>query len=538
MHRILTLRTSYSGDARISIHVYYLSDWQRKSQLLALAKLLQRPTAENVTEVLIHELKTRLSLNESGLAQRIILGAADGARTLQGSASGVLHRVRQAAAPWALQMHCMAHRIDLCAEAIDNHAVAGRVVDLLRKAYDLFSRSPNRKQLLEANQTALGLPKLVMLRDVATRWISHFRPLERVLGNLSPLLLTCADIQDGKAGNSKATSSELMERLTNYSTIIAAAALRPLLYELQILIKLLQVQDVYIVDLMDSIAAATSKIQSLYDSLTGFAGTEFLDFLRLTTPSHQQCPIVQTYDIHGSRVMAYKIVRPSGSEDLFTVYAEVPSSGRKGTSKRPREFQQEEIPAITQHVRFQVEKCATAVIAQLQERMGEPELLRSLGIVFPQTFDAFDAASFQVMVDTFSSHFGVGKNCLEPPIDSLQLKVQQEDFVKFALERAVIVKADPEDAIPRVVRFWRSLDQFETVRKLCPSWFVAAQIALTVVSGSVADERVFSAMNFVKNDLRNRLSTHLESCVQTYTQDLFDISTFPYNEMPQSTEDE
>jgi hypothetical protein len=76
-----------------------------------------------------------------------------------------------------------------------------------------------------------------------------------------------------------------------------------------------------------------------------------------------------------------------------------------------------------------------------------------------------------------------------------------------------------------------TLSQFATIRHLCPQWFTAAEICLTVVCGSVADERVFSAMNFIKNDIRNRLETHLDACVQVYTQDLFDVQSFPYHEL-------
>jgi hypothetical protein len=113
----------------------------------------------------------------------------------------------------------MAHRIDLCAGAMDGQPVAASVFSLLQAVYALCSRSPLRSQLLEQRQVSLGLPKLVMLRDVATRWISHFRPLERCLSNIAPLLLTCADIQDGKAGKCTAAADELLGRLTNYSTV-------------------------------------------------------------------------------------------------------------------------------------------------------------------------------------------------------------------------------------------------------------------------------------------------------------------------------
>jgi hypothetical protein len=74
-------------------------------------------------------------------------------------------------------------------------------------------------------------------------------------------------------------------------------------------------------------------------------------------------------------------------------------------------------------------------------------------------------------------------------------------------------------------------DSFKTkplCRKRCPEWFKAAHIALTVVSGSVADEPVFSAMDFIKSEERNRLHAHLEACVQVYTQDMSTMAKFSY----------
>jgi hypothetical protein len=51
-------------------------------------------------------------------------------------------------------------------------------------------------------------------------------------------------------------------------------------------------------------------------------------------------------------------------------------------------------------VKEQVEKYAKAVVQQLRSRMGESDLLRSLGVVFPRTFDNFDFDAFTAMTDT------------------------------------------------------------------------------------------------------------------------------------------
>ena len=37
-------------------------------------------------------------------------------------------------------------------------------------------------------------------------------------------------------------------------------------------------------------------------------------------------------------------------------------------------------------------------------------------------------------------------------------------------------------------------------------------------------------MNFVRNDQRNRLSTHVEACVRLKVQTQFDLTSFPFEE--------
>ena len=71
----------------------------------------------------------------------------------------------------------------------------------------------------------------------------------------------------------------------------------------------------------------------------------------------------------------------------------------------------------------------------------------------------------------------------------------------------------------------------ETERTLAfPEYFKLARIALTMVSGSVEEERVFSAMNFIKSDRRTRLQEeHMDVCVRAFTlRDLFPPNEFPF----------
>ena len=50
-----------------------------------------------------------------------------------------------------------------------------------------------------------------------------------------------------------------------------------------------------------------------------------------------------------------------------------------------------------------------------------------------------------------------------------------------------------------------------------------------LVPGSVEEERTFSTMGFIKDKLRNRLGEqHLNTVVSLKTQQLYDLSTFPF----------
>jgi hypothetical protein len=56
-----------------------------------------------------------------------------------------------------------------------------------------------------------------------------------------------------------------------------------------------------------------------------------------------------------------------------------------------------------------------------------------------------------------------------------------------------------------------------------------AELAVVTVFGSVEDERTFSTLSFIKNKLRNRLSTHLPLVVGMHAQEFYGIEDFPYD---------
>ena len=78
--------------------------------------------------------------------------------------------------------------------------------------------------------------------------------------------------------------------------------------------------------------------------------------------------------------------------------------------------------------------------------------------------------------------------------------------------------------------FWRRLMVTPTATMNMSECGVLAELALVMVPGSVEAERMFSTMTFIKDNLRNRLTTHLSPCACIYSQHTYTLSNFPYAE--------
>ena len=77
-------------------------------------------------------------------------------------------------------------------------------------------------------------------------------------------------------------------------------------------------------------------------------------------------------------------------------------------------------------------------------------------------------------------------------------------------------------------RFWRELCLNAKFKVDCSEYLVLAELAFVMVPGSVEDERLFSAMNFIKNDLRNRLKNpHLTATVRLFFSRQLNGEDFP-----------
>lgn len=77
-------------------------------------------------------------------------------------------------------MWCHAHRSQLAAKVLADVPIVAQLSMAATSISGYFSRSPKRLGELQSVTVPLGLGCIRPLRNVATRWISLMRPLERI----------------------------------------------------------------------------------------------------------------------------------------------------------------------------------------------------------------------------------------------------------------------------------------------------------------------------------------------------------------------
>ena len=144
--------------------------------------------------------------------------------------------------------------------------------------------------------------------------------------------------------------------------------------------------------------------------------------------------------------------------------------------------------------------------------------------------------------------YGVPKGVGDPPrlvpavLDAKELQRQARFMWELAPRVCKLVHKEymadeatqggrPDPSMPGfTTMFWRRLMATSMAAANLSEWAVLAELALVMVPGSVEAERMFSTLSFLKNKLRNRLTTHLSPCARIYNQSSYTLADFPFHE--------
>lgn len=125
-------------------------------------------SADSIATRVVAVLSVVGGLSEAAIASKLVCVATDGASVMTGIHNGVTTQL-QRWAPFLVPIHCMAHRTNLAAAALEQAPMVQEVVQLLRSLHKFFARSPKRSAHLQAAARRAGTKGLRMLKDVETR---------------------------------------------------------------------------------------------------------------------------------------------------------------------------------------------------------------------------------------------------------------------------------------------------------------------------------------------------------------------------------
>ncbi|KAJ9528162.1 hypothetical protein QJQ45_005792 [Haematococcus lacustris] len=111
-----------------------------------------------------------------------------------------------------------------------------------------------------------------------------------------------------------------------------------------------------------------------------------------------------------------------------------------------------------------------------------------------------------------------------PLLCSETLATQQSQFAEVMRDAA----NSPGMGISQL---WQSLSKQPMTALEISEYGRLAELAMVMVPGSVEEERMFSAMAYLKDDTRNRLNEeHLNACARAFHTVIHGVSDFPYHE--------
>ena len=178
---------------------------------------------------------------------------------------------------------------------------------------------------------------------------------------------------------------------------------------------------------------------------------------------------------------------------------------------------------------------------ELKKRFPSVDTLNAMGIVYPQYWAQENCLeSFPIHLEVLKRFFCEtrevapdgphGKNTVVPALlNGYDLDAEQSLFKLFMTSNYSKACEPPFELNP-LTKIWCVAEANGPLAGRFPTFLKLAHIAVAMVLGSVEDERIFSSLAFLKSNIRNSLDSHLGVVVGLYSQKMFDIDTFPFDE--------
>jgi hypothetical protein len=388
-----------------------------------------------------------------------------------------------------------------------------------------------------------------------------YAPLQRIVELWPALAAKLAADVDAKVPQ----ASGLYSQLVDLELFLAARAMLPLLGALNTFVKACQQRHVFIGDLSKGVAALKDSVLSMYTGNSAFKGVQFKAWTTLLDIG--KAGSILSWDDDERLILVI-------DGEPFGLTAVAPKTGRAG---RPATTVTSVDAALfsgtLQSVRSTMSAAARSVVRELNERYPTSANMDAMAVVYAEFWldsDISDAFTerLQQLIRIYCDpieHKG-GSSCCVQQSAALQTEttetltrsflvwlagntlssalcretlLQQAGFFKEAAITAAkaalakhesdVLDAEHEGAALSTL-MWRHLTKSPILAAMISEFIKLGELVLVMVPGSVEEERTFSTMGFIKNELRNRLGEeHLNSAVSMFSQKHFSLQSFPFD---------
>ncbi len=116
------------------------------------------------------------------------------------------------------------------------------------------------------------------------------------------------------------------------------------------------------------------------------------------------------------------------------------------------------------------------------------------------------------------------------PLDKLKLKLLQAFLKTTMVHNSIeILKKDGKQC-NHLKHMWLLISTFRLFIQSISKYVKLAKLAMCQVLGFVKVEHCFNALFFIKGKLCNYLTSHLDLCVNMFSQDFYNIESFSYTQ--------
>ncbi|KAJ9509691.1 hypothetical protein QJQ45_011312 [Haematococcus lacustris] len=213
-----------------------------------------------------------------------------------------------------------------------------------------------------------------------------------------------------------------------------------------------------------------------------------------------------------------------GSEPV-QLYA-IPPKGRRAALVPASDFQQH-----VDSAKRELAATADAVVRDLHSRFLPPEHAKGLAVVYAHYWDK------QPSDEDFLERLAIVKAryCMDATL--ADAKAQQCPAISICptisicgnhAEHRVELSSAAANPAKETTKLWHYLAGQPITKADILEYIKLAELALVMTPGLVEEERIFSAMAYLKDDTRNRLQEcHLNVCARVFSSNQFDLDTFP-----------